>query len=309
SKEVLTSQNSGKGVWLRTDDELAALSLDLRLGVRAMALRPSDRAVELSDGTSLVADAVVVSTGARARRPRTDLPGVHVLRTLDDAEALRADLLRYGRVAVVGAGFLGAEVAASARALGAEVTLLEAADTLLPRVVDPRISAVFAELHRDHGVDLRLGVPVTSFAGTHRVERIELADGTSVAAPVVAAGSLAAWPHPRYGGRLRLEHWANAGEPARLAAHNLLAGEGARRPYTPVPYFWSDQYGRKIQLLGQASPADTVEIVHGSVADRKFVAFVGRQDRLVGVLGMRSTPRVMRYRPLLEEPTSWADRS
>ena len=113
SKEVLTSQNSGKGVWLRTDDELAALSLDLRLGVRAMALRPSDRAVELSDGTSLVADAVVVATGARARRPRTDLPGVHVLRTLDDAEALRADLLRYGRVAVVGAGFLGAEVAAA----------------------------------------------------------------------------------------------------------------------------------------------------------------------------------------------------
>ncbi|MDD6791727.1 MAG: FAD-dependent oxidoreductase [Thermobifida fusca] len=348
SKEVLTSQNSGKGVWLRTDDELAALSLDLRLGVRAMALRPSDRAVELSDGTSLVADAVVVATGARARRPRTDLPGVHVLRTLDDAEALRADLLRYGRVAVVGAGFLGAEVAASARALGAEATLLEAADTLLPRVVDPRISAVFAELHRDHGVDLRLGVPVTSFAGTHRVERIELADGTSVAAPVVVAGigvhpntewlsgsgvlldpevggvscdpylatsiphvyavgDLAAWPHPRYGGRIRLEHWANAEEQARLAAHNLLAGEGARRPYTPVPYFWSDQYGRKIQLLGQASPADTVEIVHGSVADRKFVAFVGRQDRLVGVLGMRSTPRVMRYRPLLEEPTSWAD--
>lgn len=348
SKEVLTGKGSGRGVWLRTEAELDALDLDLRPGVRAVALHPAERAVALSDGTSVTADGVVVATGARARRPATDLPGVHVLRTLDDAEAIRADLLRHGRVAVVGAGFVGAEVAASARALGADVTLLEAADTPLTRVVDPRIGSVLAELHRDNGVDLRLGVPVTAFEGAGRLERVRLADGTTVETPlavaglgvhlntewlagsgvaldteaggvrcdeysatslpgVYAVGDLAAWPHPRYGGRIRLEHWTNAEEQARVAAHNLLAGEGSRTPYTPVPYFWSDQYGMKIQLLGQAAPADTVEIVHGSAQSRKFVAFFGRAGRLVGVLGLRSTPRVMRYRPLLAEPTSWAD--
>jgi len=348
SKEVLTGKGSGRGVWLRTEAELDALDLDLRPGVRAVALHPAERSVALSDGTSVTADGVVVATGARARRPATDLPGVHVLRTLDDAEAIRADLLRHGRVAVVGAGFVGAEVAASARALGADVTLLEAADTPLTRVVDPRIGAVLAELHRDNGVDLRLGVPVTAFEGAGRLERVRLADGTTVETPlavaglgvhlntewlagsgvaldaeaggvrcdeysatslpgVYAVGDLAAWPHPRYGGRIRLEHWTNAEEQARVAARNLLAGEGARTPYTPVPYFWSDQYGMKIQLLGQAAPADTVEIVHGSAQSRKFVAFFGRAGRLVGVLGLRSTPRVMRYRPLLAEPTSWTD--
>ena len=348
SKEVLTGKGSGRGVWLRTEAELDALDLDLRPGVRAVALHPAERSVALSDGTSVTADGVVVATGARARRPATDLPGVHVLRTLDDAEAIRADLLRHGRVAVVGAGFVGAEVAASARALGADVTLVEAADTPLTRVVDPRIGSVLAELHRDNGVDLRLGVPVTAFEGAGRLERVRLADGTTVETPlavaglgvhlntewlagsgvaldteaggvrcdeysatslpgVYAVGDLAAWPHPRYGGRIRLEHWTNAEEQARVAAHNLLAGEGARTPYTPVPYFWSDQYGMKIQLLGQAAPADTVEIVHGSAQSRKFVAFFGRAGRLVGVLGLRSTPRVMRYRPLLAEPTSWTD--
>ena len=348
SKEVLTGKGSGRGVWLRTEAELDALDLDLRLGVRAVALRPGERSVALSDGTAVTADGVVVATGARARRPATDLPGVHVLRTLDDAEAVRADLLRHGRVAVVGAGFVGAEVAASARALGADVTLVEAADTPLTRVVDPRIGSVLAELHRDNGVDLRLGVPVTAFEGAGRLERVRLADGTTVETPlavaglgvhlntewlagsgvaldaeaggvrcdeysatslpgVYAVGDLAAWPHPRYGGRIRLEHWTNAEEQARVAARNLLAGEGARTPYTPVPYFWSDQYGMKIQLLGQAAPADTVEIVHGSAQSRKFVAFFGRAGRLVGVLGLRSTPRVMRYRPLLAEPTSWTD--
>src|SRR5690606_17515382 len=263
-----------------------------RLGVRAVALRPGGRAVELSDGSELTADGVVVATGARARRPGTDLPGVHVLRTLDDAEEVRAGLLRHGRVVVVGAGFVGAAVAAAARSLGAEVTLLGAADTPLTRVVDPRIGAVLAELHRDNGVELRLGVPVTAFEGTGRLERVRLADGSTVETPlavaglgvhlntewlagsgvaldteaggvrcdeysatslpgVYAVGDLAAWPHPRYGGRIRLEHWTNAEEQARVAARNLLAGEGARTPYTPVPYFWSDQYGMKIQLLGQ----------------------------------------------------------
>lgn len=346
SKEVLTGEGAAKSLPLRSDSALDALELDLRLGVRATALEPASRSVRLSDGTALTADGVVVATGARALRPATDLSGVHALRTLDDAEAVRADLLEHRRAVVVGAGFVGAEVAASARALGVDVTLIEAADTPMPRSIDPRIGTVLADLHRDNGVDLRLGTPVAGFEGGSRVERVRLADGTAVEAPVVvtglgvrlntdwldgsgvvldsvlggvrcdeysatslpgvyAAGDLASWPHPRYGGRIRLEHWTNAGEQAGVAARNLLSGDGARERYAPVPYFWSDQYGRKLQLLGQAAPADTVEFVHGSPQDRKFVAFIGRGGLLVGVLGLRSTPRVMRYRSLLDQATTW----
>ncbi|WP_017539987.1 NAD(P)/FAD-dependent oxidoreductase [Nocardiopsis halophila] len=349
SKEVLTGTSSPKGIALRDDAAFDALRLDLRLGRGAARLLPGERAVELDDGSRVRADGVVVATGARARRPGTGLAGVHVLRTREDAEEVRADLERHDRVAVVGAGFVGAEVAASARALGREVVLVEAAPTPLTRAVDPRVGRVLTDLHRDNGVDLRLGVGVSGFEGEGgRVRRIRLADGSAVEAPVVvcglgvdlntewlegsgvaladgaggvlcdargrtslpnvyAAGDLANFPHPRYGGRMRLEHWTNAGEQAAVAARNLLAGEGAAEEYTPVPYFWSDQYKRKIQLLGQAAPADRVEFVHGSPEERKFVAFFGREGMLIGVLGLKSTPKTMRYRPLLAEPTSWED--
>ncbi|MFC4560354.1 NAD(P)/FAD-dependent oxidoreductase [Nocardiopsis mangrovi] len=348
SKEILTGKGTDKSLVLREDAEFAALDLDLRLGRRAERLRPGDRAVELDDGSSVVCDGLVIATGARARRPATGLAGVHVLRTIDDAEAVRAAFGSAGHLVVVGAGFIGAEVAASARAAGLEVTLVEAAPTPLTRVIDPRVGGVLTELHRDNGVDVRLGTGVAGYEGAGRVERVRLADGSAVETPLVVAGlgvelntgwlagsgvrlsdgagavlcdpfcatsvpgvaavgDLADWPHPRYGGRMRLEHWTNAGEQAAVAAHNLLAGEGARRPYTPVPYFWSDQYGMKVQLLGQAAPADTVEVVHGAAEDRKFVAFLGRAGRLVGVLGLRSTPKVMRYRGLLAEETSWED--
>jgi 3-phenylpropionate/trans-cinnamate dioxygenase ferredoxin reductase subunit len=349
SKEVLTGKGGDAGLRLRADSEVDALGLDLCLGRRAERLRPAERTVELDDGTALPYDGLVVATGARARRPATGLAGVHVLRTLDDAAAVRAAFAEAGRVVVVGAGFIGSEVAASARAVGLEVTLLEAAPTPLTRVVDPRVGRTLTELHRDNGVDVRLGTGVAGFEGAGgRVERVRLSDGGAVEAPLVvaglgvdlntgwlagsgvrldpgtgavlcdaycatgvpdvyAAGDLADWPHPRYGGRMRLEHWTNAGEQAAAAAHNLLAGGDGRRPYTPIPYFWSDLYGMKVQLLGQAAPADTVEVVHGSTDDRKFTAFVGRGGRLVGVIGLRSTPKVMRYRGLLAEDTAWDD--
>jgi len=360
SKEVLTGigmDPSGGGPgWLvghrslrlRDDAAVDALNLDFRPGTRAVALDPSAREVAVS-GTGGVSgtvryDGLVIATGARARRPDTDLAGVHVLRTLDDAEAVRAAFSPGGRLVVVGAGFVGAEVAASARAAGMDVTLVEAAATPLTRVVDPRVGGVLTELHRENGVDVRLGVGVSGFEGDGRVERVRLADGSAVEASLVVAGigvhlntewlrgsrvellgdgavacdeysatsvpdvyavgDLANWPHPRYGGRIRLEHWTNAGEQGEAAARNLLAGEG-RTPFTPVPYFWSDQYKMKVQLLGQGAPADRVAFVHGAPEDRKFVAFLGRGGMLTGVLGLRSTPRTMRYRGLLEKPTPW----
>lgn len=359
SKEVLTGvgmdPTSGGPGWLvghralrlREDEVIEGLDLDLRLGTRAVGLDPASRELRV-DGPegadSLRYDGLVVATGARARRPDTDLAGVHVLRTLDDAEAVRSAFDSTGRLVVVGAGFVGAEVAASARAVGMEVTLVEAATTPLTRVVDPVIGEVLTEMHRDNGVDVRLGVGVTGYEGSSRVERVRLSDGSTIEASLVvvgigvhlntewlrgsgmellpdgavlcdeysatsvpnvyAVGDLANWPHPRYGGRIRLEHWTNASEQGEAAARNLLAGSG-RAPFTPVPYFWSDQYKKKIQLLGQGAPADQVTFVHGSPEDRKFVAFLGRGGMLTGVLGLRSTPRTMRYRGLLEKPTTW----
>ncbi|GAA1448057.1 NAD(P)/FAD-dependent oxidoreductase [Nocardiopsis tropica] len=360
SKEVLTGigmDPSGGGPgWLvghralrlRDDAAVDALDLDLRTGTRAVALDPAAREVTVSGPGGAAGtvryDGLVIATGARARRPDTDLAGVHVLRTLDDAEAVRAAFAPGGRLVVVGAGFVGAEVTASARAAGMDVTLVEAAATPLTRVVDPRIGRLLTELHRENGVDVRLGAGVAGFEGDGRVERVRLTDGSAVEASLVVAGigvhlntewlrgsgvelladgavacdrysatavpdvyavgDLANWPHPRYGGRIRLEHWTNAGEQGEAAARNLLAGEG-RTPFAPVPYFWSDQYKMKLQLLGQGAPADQVTFVHGSAEDRKFVAFLGRGGMLTGVLGLRSTPRTMRYRGLLEKPTTW----
>ncbi|MFE9242517.1 NAD(P)/FAD-dependent oxidoreductase [Nocardiopsis sp. NPDC006938] len=361
SKEALTGvgldpANGGPGwlaghraLQLREDSVIDGLDLDFRPNTRAVGLDPAAREVRVRGPEGTVAlryDGLVVATGARARRPDTDLAGVHVLRTLDDAEAVRAAFDSAGHLVVVGAGFVGAEVAASARAVGMEVTLVEAAPTPLTRVVDPRIGEVLTELHRENGVDLRLGVGVSGFEGAGRVERVRLSDGSGVDASLVVAGvgvhlntewlrgsgvdlfedgsvvcdaysaasvpkvyavgDLANWPHPRFGGRIRLEHWTNASEQGEAAARNLLAGSG-RTPFTPVPYFWSDQYRKKIQLLGQGAPADQVAFVHGSPEDRKFVAFLGRGGMLTGVLGLRSTPRTMRYRGLLEKPTSWEE--
>lgn len=360
SKEALTGVGmdpAGRGggalaghraLRLRDEEAVDALELDLRTGTRATALDPASRRVTVAGPGGVTEDVrydgLVIATGARARRPATGLAGVHVLRTLDDAEAVRSAFAPGGRLVVVGGGFVGAEVAASARAVGMDVTLVEAAATPMTRVVDPRIGAVLAELHRENGVDVRLGVGVSGYEGRGRVERVRLADGTAVEASLVVAGigvhlntewlrgsgvdllddgavacdaysatsvpgvyavgDLANWPHPRYGGRIRLEHWTNAGEQGEAAARNLLAGEG-RTPFTPVPYFWSDQYKMKVQLLGQGAPADQVTFVHGAPEDRKFVAFLGRGGMLTGVLGLRSTPRTMRYRGLLEKPTTW----
>lgn len=364
SKEVLTgaglAPSGGDPGWLaghralqlRDETVVEAIGADFRLGRRAVGLDTDARRVRVQGPggeESVPYDGLVIATGARARRPATDLAGVHVLRTLDDAEAVRAEFDSTGSLVVVGGGFVGAEVAASARAVGMGVTLVEAEETPMPRVVHPAVGEVLADLHRENGVDVRLGVSVTGYEGAHRVERVRLSDGSEVPATLVVAGigvhlntewlegsgvellgdgsvscdeysatsvpgvyavgDLANWPHPRFGGRIRLEHWTNAGEQGEIAARNLLARAAGEEPtpFTPVPYFWSDQYKMKIQLLGQGAPADQVTFVHGSPEDRKFVAFLGRDGMLTGVVGLRSTPRTMRYRALLEEPTTWEE--
>jgi NADPH-dependent 2,4-dienoyl-CoA reductase/sulfur reductase-like enzyme len=348
SKKVLAGAQPPEATALGTaTGTMDDLELTWRLGSPATGLDLASREVVLGGGDRLPYDGLVIATGATPRRlPGTDhLAGVHTLRTLDDCEAIRA-ALQAGprRVAVVGAGFIGAEVAATCRGLGIEVTLIEALEVPLERSVGPFLGAVVADLHRDHGVDVRLGVGVVRISGDDMVDRLQLTDGseldvdlvvvgvgvtpntewldgsgltidngvlcdeTCAAAPgVVAAGDVARWPNARFGETMRVEHWDNAVEMGAHAARTLLAmaGGGNGEPYTPVPWFWSDQYDRKIQLAGRASAGDEVAVVAGSIEERKFVAFYGREGRIVGVLGMNMPAKVMRWRQLVEEGAAW----
>ena len=348
SKQVLAGTWEADRLPLSSPEKLNDLDLDLRLGVRAEHFELASRGLSLvgvgGTAETLKVDALLIATGARCRTlPDTEgLAGVHVLRSLDDCLALRSDLeASPTRVVVVGAGFIGAEVAATARDRGLEVTMVEALPTPLGRVLGDAMGDVCAMVHRDHGVDLRTSVGVERLAGTQRVEEVFLSDGSSIKADVVvvgigvlpntewldgsgltiengvacdesclaaegvtAAGDVARWPNSRFGEVMRVEHWNNAVEQGAHAARRLL---GTVEPFTPVPWFWSDQYDRKIQLAGRVRPDDEVAIVTGSVDERRFAALYGRAGRLVGVLGFNRPRHVMRYRALIEEGVSYED--
>jgi 3-phenylpropionate/trans-cinnamate dioxygenase ferredoxin reductase component len=347
SKQVLAGTMEPATAHQPLAGQLDSFDLDLRLGVGAAALRPAEREVDLEDGTTLSVDGVVVATGAEPRRLPTDLAGVYVLRDLDDSLAIKADLdAGASRVAVIGAGFIGAEVAATCRARGVDVTMIEAQSRPMQRVLPGPIGDFVTELHLDHGVDVRLGVGVDELMGAGRVAGVRLDDGsvvdadvvvvgigvvpntawldgsgldvangigcdaTCLAAPgVVAAGDLARWPNPRYGETMRVEQWENAMEQGAYVARRLLEGDGPVEPFTPIPWFWSDQYDRKIQVAGRVDPDDEVRIVHGSIEERRFVAVFRRGDRCVAVLGVNRPAQVMRTRMAMasEGGLSWDD--
>jgi 3-phenylpropionate/trans-cinnamate dioxygenase ferredoxin reductase subunit len=343
SKEVLRGERSLEQLALTKPEAFEALRLDLHLGARATALDLPARRVRLEDGRELPYDGLVIATGARARHlpGAPPLAGIHVLRTLDDALALRAELEKSPRVAVVGAGFIGAEVAASCRQRGLDVTLIEALPHPMARVLNREVGMLCAAAHADAGVDVRLGVGVAALEGGARVERVRLADGSTVAADVVvvgigavpetrwlessglalgdgvvcdaslcaapcvvAAGDVARWPHPVYGS-IRIEHWTNAVEQADAAAARLLAAPEGAAPFAPVPFVWSDQYDLKIQAAGVIRPDDEMFVGHGSLAERRFVAFFGREGRLTGALAMNRVRQLMGTRRMLREGASF----
>lgn len=324
SKQLLAARWESDRLALRTPAHLDGLGLDLRLGTAATGLDLDGRRVRLSDGDALPYDALVIATGVRPRR----LPGegAHVLRTLDDALTLRERLTPGTRLVVVGAGFLGAEAAAVARGLGVEVTLLEPAPVPLAHAVGAEVGAVLARAHLEHGVDLRTGVPVTEVTE----DGVRLADGTTVeadevlvaigslpntewlagsglpvgdgvlcdryceAAPhVYAAGDVARWHNPLFGTTMRVEHRTNAAEQGMAVARNLLA-PGERRPFAPVPYFWSDQYDLKVRAYGVLRGHDEVAVVEGDLAERRFVAVYRAGERVTGVLAAGMPPKTVR---------------
>src|SRR5664280_877793 len=350
SKQLLAGTWDVERIHHHAPDKLDTLGLEFRLGHRATSLDTDARSIQFDDGSSLHYDGLIVATGASARSlPGTEgMPTVRSLRTLDDCLGIRADLEAAGegaRVVVIGAGFIGSEVAATCHGLGAVVTVVEALPTPLSRVLGDQMGEACAQLHRAQGVTLRTGVGVdrlTSDQGPDTPVVVHLADGTAVDADlvvvgigvtpsvewldgsglalgngvvcsehlfaadqVVAAGDVARWTHPTLGEQLRVEHWTNAAEGGAAAARNLLAGSAAAVPYSPIPFFWSDQYKTKIQVIGLPGQDDEVVVVEGSVEEGKLVALYRREDRLRAVLAFSQPRHLMAYRPLLAAGASF----
>ena len=345
SKEFLRGERDAASIALTKPDRFDALGLDLRLGRRAVALDPRARELTLDDGERIRFDACAIASGCRPRRLRgtPELPGIHLLRTLDDALAIRAELERRPRVAIVGAGFIGSEVAASCRQLGLEVVLIDPLPTPLAASVGTEIGEVVAGVHRDHGVALRLATGVAAFEGAGRLERVRLSDGSAVAADlavvgigvvpntewlassglaiedgvvcdetttasvpgIVAVGDVARFYNPLFGVSMRIEHWTHAIEQAGAAAETLLAAPGAAKAYAPAPFVWSDQYELKIQAAGWMLPGDERRIAIGSLAERRFVILHGREGRLVGAVAMNRVRQLMGYRRMIREGASF----
>jgi NADPH-dependent 2,4-dienoyl-CoA reductase/sulfur reductase-like enzyme len=326
----------------RTRSVLDEAGIDLRLGTVATRLDPDERVIHTSRGP-LPYDIAVIATGSSARRlPGTaDMSGVVTLRTFDDAVAVRTALDNRARTVVVGAGFIGSEVASGARKRGLDVTVVEALPVPLVRAIGAGMGRACADLHRRNGVDLRCGIGVETILGKDRVEAVQLADGSLLAADLVvvgvgadpatewlessgialdrgvvcdetmatslpgvyAAGDVARWHNPLFDAPMRLEHWTSAAEQGALAVRNALDPQAAK-PYSTVPYFWSDWYDTRIQFVG-VPEADEISTVTGHLEDGRFVALYRRGDRVVGALALDHQTHIMKYRALIAKGASW----
>jgi NADPH-dependent 2,4-dienoyl-CoA reductase/sulfur reductase-like enzyme len=344
SKQLLSGQWEPSRLALRADADIDALGLDLRLGVAAVGLDTGAGAVALADGSRVPYDTLVVATGVRPRRLPgcEDLSGLHGLRTLEDALKLQARLSPGGRLVIVGAGFVGAEVAATARGLGVAVTMLESAPVPLAHAIGEQAGRFLTGLHRDHGVDVRTATAVTEVLSSGGAVRgVGLADGTvlptddvlvaigsvpntewldgsgltvdnglvcdefGAAAPgVYGVGDVARWHNPLFGATMRIEHRTNAAEQGMTIAHNLLHPDQPR-PFAPVPYFWSDQYDIKIQSFGYLRDHEEALVMDDEPARRLLVAY-RKADRLVGVLAAGLSPKILRrWRALVMAGAKW----
>jgi NADPH-dependent 2,4-dienoyl-CoA reductase/sulfur reductase-like enzyme len=324
------------------------------LGRRAVRLDAEGRKIELDDGAVLSGDAIILTTGAAPRQfPGTQglgqRDGLFTLRTLDDSLALRAAVTAIDspRVVIIGAGFIGAEVASTCAGLGCRVTVLEALDVPLRPVLGPLIGAHCGSLHGANGVELRTGVTVH---GIRKADEgatglvVDVADDEALPADVVvvgigvvpatgwladsgltvengvvcddrlfagdgivAAGDIARWNWRHDGDEelIRIEHWQVAAEAGVAAARSVLAGRADAPAFTPIPYFWSDQYGIRIQVLGNPGGDDEVVIGDGSLSEGTFVALFGRAARLRAVMAIGKPRQLMGFRPLLESGSSW----
>ncbi len=332
--------------FFRSNDVFAdELKIELLLGAAATGLDVARKAVLLGE-REVGYDALVIATGSQLRTlPGSDhLDGVYGLRTLDDALAIRAALDGGARTVVIGAGFIGSEVASSARKRGVDVTVIESLPTPLVRATGSVMGAAIAALHERNGTSLLCGTGVRALEGDGRVERVVLDDGSIIEADLVvvgigvtpctswldgsglaldngvvcdvtlftgtpgvyAAGDVANWPNPMFGVRQRMENWTAAAEQGSAAARNALDPDNAK-PYSTVPYFWSDWYGSRIQFVG-IPESEEVALVDGDAdTDDRWTALYRQGDRLVGALTVNGQTVIMKYRRMIGQTCSWAD--
>lgn len=336
SKEVLSGRWSPDEARLRSFQNLDAT---LRLGEIATALDLANRTVRLASGDAVPFDGLMITTGANVRKlrcPGADLAGVTYFRDLEDCQHLQRRLAMRPRILIVGAGFIGSEVAAVCAGMGLPVCLIDAAPLPLADHLGPSVAKFLLEQHRRSGVDVRLGVGIEAIVGRNEVEAVRLSDGNTLATDVVvvgigvnaatswlegsglaiekgvqcdehcralgahdivAAGDVALWRNPRYDRLMRVEHWTNAVEQAEYAARALLGRVGTG--YRAVPYFWSNQYDLHLQFAGLTS--ETSQVVEGSFEDRKFVVEYSARGKAVGVLAINSVARFQRLRRALSQ--------
>ncbi len=339
SKEYLLGESGLEDIWLAPQKWYADNQVKLELGKRAVRVDRRSRDVELDDGRVLKADAVLLATGGSPRKfPGAESERVLYLRTLDDADRMRRYVRPGRRIAIVGAGFIGSEVAASARALGAEVTLLEAMKTPLERVLGEAMGGVCGSLHKENGVDLRCGVSIETIACSDTGALIRTRDGECIEADAVivgigvvpnsdiakaseitvgngirvdefcrtdvpgiyAAGDVANHYHPLFDCRMRVEHFDNAIRQGAVAAMNML---GVRTSYADPHWFWSDQYGHNLQYVGYAPRWDEV-VIRGSIEERRFVAIYLRNGKIAAAFGLNRGADILAVKFLLATQTA-----
>ncbi|MFE6820944.1 NAD(P)/FAD-dependent oxidoreductase [Streptomyces sp. NPDC057690] len=338
SKQVLAGAWTPQRTQLRSQDQLAALDAEIVPHDPARSLDAATRTVRTESGRTIRADAVVIATGLRPRMlpGQQALDGVHALRSLDDALRLRSALLSTDRAVVIGDGVLGAEIAATARGMGVDVTLVGRLTAPLVSLLGPRMAARLARLHSDRGVCTEFGVPVDLLVGEQgAVTAVGLADGRVLPARTVivaigsapntdwltgselnvsdgvvcdafcqagdgvyAVGDVARWYHQGLGRHVRWENRTNANEQAAVVAANIL---GSERPYTPVPYMWTDQFDTKIQIYGLPAEDAVVQVVAGSEDEGRFVALYRREGRTIGVLGWNMPKQARLHRAAIVE--------
>ena len=338
SKELLSGGVDIDRIYLKREQFYADKNIDLRLEVTATAIDRAKRTVALSTGETLSYDKLVIATGARARRlqvPGADLDGVFYLRSLADSRAIGARLGPGKKLAIVGGGYVGLEVAASATKLGCKVAVIEMLERLLARVAGAEIADFYADVHRGAGVDLHFGVVIEGFVGEGALKAIRLTDGTEIPADAVvvgigaipntelavaaglavengivvddcgrtsdpaifAIGDATNHPNDLLGKRLRLESVPAAMGQARAAASAIL---GNPKPFHEIPWFWSDQYDIKLQIVGMSEIGDQI-VLRGNPADRRFAAFYLRQGKIVAVNAVNSAKDFMVGKKLILE--------
>ena len=346
SKAYLKGDQSADKVYLRAESFYTDRSIAMRLSTSATAIDTSAKTVTLSSNETLSYDHLLISTGSRPRKlsiEGSELPGIHYLRTMDDVDGLREGMRADANLVIVGGGYIGLEVAAVGRELGLNVQVLEMEDRILQRVTTPEMSAYYHQLHEGRGVNIRTNTGVTGFAGDTEVKEVicgdqrfpadivivgigiipntELAESAGITCDngvvvddhcrtsdpcVYAAGDCTNHPNPLLDRRLRLESVPNAMEQARVSTANML---GDKKTYAAIPWFWSDQYELKLQMVGFSADGDT-QVLRGDMASNQFAVFYLKEGKIVAADAVNSPKEFMLCKQLVgkaADPAMLAD--